>query len=548
MSRTSLGGDQIFDQTITNADVSASAAISGSKISPDFGTQDILATGYLGLRAESSPGVAAATTGRIYFDIGLNKFRISEDGGAYADLLGTSGVSGTGAAGRVAFWDSATSLSSDTNLFWDDANNRLGIGTATPAYPLDVVGDINISAGSVFRINGTPFTASPGGSSGQIQVNNAGALFGNAQLSWNFQDLRIGDATATGYMSLSLNAHPSYFSYIRFQHGGGMEWDIRQGQSNEDLVFIDGASALVVFQRGTGNVGMMTTLPESQLDVSFNSSKWARFGNSAWSTRIGQLADGKQWIGTGVNKTAADSLYKAYTGNNATVNHLIMEMNYANTNGGFNFFGQTHAVDGTTLTPATILHLDVNGRVGISNTAPAALLSVGTTSQFQVDSTGSMLTSSTGYVALGGASLGSGSQRIKLPDAEFIVWNTTSAKIGAGSTNMVINAATGGANAVLVNYGGAGSAGTGGFLVYDGLVVSPLVKFRVDPAGTTSYIVGQFGVNNSAPNAAAQLQVDSTTKGFLPPRMTTAQRDAISSPPAGLVIYNTTTSALEVFV
>ena len=38
-----------------------------------------------------------------------------------------------------------------------------------------------------------------------------------------------------------------------------------------------------------------------------------------------------------------------------------------------------------------------------------------------------------------------------------------------------------------------------------------------------------------------------TTKGFLPPRMTTTQRDAISSPATGLTIYNTTTNALNVY-
>jgi hypothetical protein len=43
------------------------------------------------------------------------------------------------------------------------------------------------------------------------------------------------------------------------------------------------------------------------------------------------------------------------------------------------------------------------------------------------------------------------------------------------------------------------------------------------------------------------LDVSSTTKGFLPPRMTTAQRDAISSPPAGLVIYNTSTNVLNFY-
>lgn len=44
---------------------------------------------------------------------------------------------------------------------------------------------------------------------------------------------------------------------------------------------------------------------------------------------------------------------------------------------------------------------------------------------------------------------------------------------------------------------------------------------------------------------AAIVNIASTTKGLLLPRMTTAQRDAISSPPAGLLIYNTTTGKLN---
>lgn len=58
---------------------------------------------------------------------------------------------------------------------------------------------------------------------------------------------------------------------------------------------------------------------------------------------------------------------------------------------------------------------------------------------------------------------------------------------------------------------------------------------------------GIVAINNNSPSASAQLDVSSTTRGFLPPRMTTAQRDAISSPAAGLVIYNTTTSKLQVY-
>ena len=57
---------------------------------------------------------------------------------------------------------------------------------------------------------------------------------------------------------------------------------------------------------------------------------------------------------------------------------------------------------------------------------------------------------------------------------------------------------------------------------------------------------GAGGFGTATPDAKAALDVTSTTKGFLPPRMTTAQRDAIVAPTAGLVLYNSTTNKLQV--
>ena len=47
----------------------------------------------------------------------------------------------------------------------------------------------------------------------------------------------------------------------------------------------------------------------------------------------------------------------------------------------------------------------------------------------------------------------------------------------------------------------------------------------------------QVGIGTPSPNTKAALDIMSTTQGFLPPRMTAAQRNAIFSPPAGLIIY-----------
>ena len=54
-------------------------------------------------------------------------------------------------------------------------------------------------------------------------------------------------------------------------------------------------------------------------------------------------------------------------------------------------------------------------------------------------------------------------------------------------------------------------------------------------------------VSTGSHSASASFQVDSTTTGILPPRMTTTQKNAISSPAAGLVVYDSTTNKLQCY-
>jgi hypothetical protein len=84
--------------------------------------------------------------------------------------------------------------------------------------------------------------------------------------------------------------------------------------------------------------------------------------------------------------------------------------------------------------------------------------------------------------------------------------------------------------------------------------VNGVVVTRLDltPTGIVRVFTGifavptQVGIGTETPNAAASLDITSTSRGFLPPRMTATQRDAISSPPDGLVLYDTTNSKLQV--
>ncbi len=79
---------------------------------------------------------------------------------------------------------------------------------------------------------------------------------------------------------------------------------------------------------------------------------------------------------------------------------------------------------------------------------------------------------------------------------------------------------------------------------------SSYAGFRLFTNGTQAMRISQFGnVSIGATSAAttAALDIQSTSKGLLIPRLTTAQRDAIPTPDLGLMIYNTSTSAFNYY-
>ncbi|GGE45235.1 FISUMP domain-containing protein [Psychroflexus planctonicus] len=55
----------------------------------------------------------------------------------------------------------------------------------------------------------------------------------------------------------------------------------------------------------------------------------------------------------------------------------------------------------------------------------------------------------------------------------------------------------------------------------------------------------QVGIGTETPHDSAMLEVESTEKGFLPPRMDTDARNDINSPAEGLTIYNTDEKCLQ---
>ena len=81
-----------------------------------------------------------------------------EEGNCLSNVTGGtggSGISGSGSSGQVSYWTGSDSQGGSNNLYWNTTSNRLGIGTDTPGYTLDVSGDINLPEANAIRFSGT---------------------------------------------------------------------------------------------------------------------------------------------------------------------------------------------------------------------------------------------------------------------------------------------------------------------------------------------------------------------------------------------------------
>ena len=89
---------------------------------------------------ETARTITIGATGKTFNGSANISFSLAEIG-AQATL--TNPITGTGANGRISFFNGTTTQTSDSNLFWDNTNKRLGIGTTSPTTVLDLGGASN---------------------------------------------------------------------------------------------------------------------------------------------------------------------------------------------------------------------------------------------------------------------------------------------------------------------------------------------------------------------------------------------------------------------
>ena len=80
---------------------------------------------------------------------------------------------------------------------------------------------------------------------------------------------------------------------------------------------------------------------------------------------------------------------------------------------------------------------------------------------------------------------------------------------------------------------------SGDYLPLSGGTVTGGTIFQSGLTANTFYSSGQVGIGTSNPNVSAIVEIASTSQGVLFPRMTIAQRNAITSTPVGLILFVT---------
>ena len=147
--------------------------------------------------------------------------------------------------------------------------------------------------------------------------------------------------------------------------------------------------------------------------------------------------------------------------------------------------------------------------------------------------------------------------------ANTLLFNTTGSDNTASGYQALQTNTTGSANtafgaaALITNTTGSNltAIGTGANVTTDGLTNSTAIGYNSNVSTSNTIQLGNSSVTNvntsgmittpkisigtNTPNNSAALDITSTTQGFLPPRMTAAQRDAISNPAQGLMVYCT---------
>ena len=510
----------------------------------------------------------------------------------------TTYVGGSGTSGQVAYWNGTNSQTGSNNLFWDAANARLGIGTNAPTATLDVIGSAYVTGN--FGFNGQIRDNRDNGiitqSISSVTVNRILTIGNATYLNINFPNgnVLVGTTTDSGQRlqvqgdafikgsgntnsTLVLTAQNSdSANVLRIFNGGSIGIG---NSSDRPLIFPFTTSSGSAAILGTNLSFFNYTSTQSSIQGNFSfentasaqtsgANSFLRLSNT-FAPTSGTATQALLFITNTINQTggangitrglyvnpsltsAADwrsiewsnnsgwGLYGAGTANNYLGGNLVI--------------GQTASAlqsggTGVTIYGASASEIKfLNSTTGTSATDGTALVATGNTFTINNREVGD-LTFGT-----------SNAERMRLTAAGRLLLGTTTestflldvngtARVSGASTFARITATTSGIeldynSGILYHAGGSGSY----YQYIDGVsytfrsrtATGSLIFATQDIERMRITSGGNLLVGTTNDIASSKVTISSTTQGFLPPRMTNAQRTAISSPAVGLMVYQT---------
>ncbi len=241
---------------------------------------------------------------------GSGGFGFGESDGNHITLLelgawsaGTMPVAkgGTGSAsytsGSVLFSDGSKITEKNTNLFWDNTNNRLGIGTTAPATTLDVNGTLNLS-----NTTTTP--------SINVKNGDAAATFNdNAQIKMGWAGSAVGTSQYAQFIHTRHNAGPT---------NNAIDFYLSDGTANNTIT-TGSTRAMSILSPGDVEISGKLTIGNANGNVATKVSGFVNAGTflSMDNLKVSVTTGGSRGLSVGAvstNFTANISAYYAMNG------------------------------------------------------------------------------------------------------------------------------------------------------------------------------------------------------------------------------------------
>ena len=506
-------------------------------------------------------------TGSVYVEVSA--------AGASGITIGTTAIT-SGTVGRVLFEGTGNVVQESANLFWDNTNGRLGIGTNAPGGKIHVKGSV---ASEIFKAESTiaalyaQFVSTDG--AGEFGIYTDAFYFqplpslangtrflngGNAiimQLA-HTGNVLIGTTTDAGYrldvngtarVQGVLTAAGNYIQY-------GTNPNVGIGSTNNGNSFVNNGPALLY---ASANISATQVYAHNFFTGSFNSTSGvqglANLAGANFSPTSGTAVFNTINATPTINQTGgANGITRGLYINptlTAAADFRAIETTAGNVLFGSNFFwDNTNGKLGIgTSTFVGSIKLAVNGIIGGATFSSTHINLTGGTAELRGNSGIGFYGAAGNHIFYGSST----AERMRI----------------IGSTgNVLINTTTDAGYKLDVN-GTARVSVASSTLLNQFTVISSLSRLDISPYDSSTYGVilrpslnngGAFvplslwgskiqletsatvhiSSNATGGNASAILDVTSTTKGFLPPRMTTTQKNAIASPATGLQVHDTT--------